>query len=74
VAAGGADQRGHGRGTELEAAGRRQLRIWMGGDGSAEEVRAALERLQDRHGVEVALALRRALDTLVWQRYRLVPA
>jgi nucleotidyltransferase/DNA polymerase involved in DNA repair len=59
---------------ELEAAGRRQLRIWMGGDGSAEEVRAALERLQDRHGVEVALALRRTLDTLVWQRYRLVPA
>lgn len=61
---------------ELEAAGRRQLRLWMGGDGSAEEVRAALERLQDRHGVEVALAVRRALDVspLPGQRYRLVPA
>jgi nucleotidyltransferase/DNA polymerase involved in DNA repair len=61
---------------ELEAAGRRQLRIWMGGDGSAEEVRAALERLQDRHGLEVTLALQRALDTfpLAWPRYRLVPA
>jgi hypothetical protein len=48
----------------------------MGGDGSAEEVRAALERLQDRHGAEVALAVRRALDTspLAGQRYRLVPA
>jgi len=61
---------------ELEAAGRRQLRLWMGGDGSAEEVRAALERLQDRHGAEVALTVRRALDgsPLARQRYRLVPA
>jgi len=61
---------------ELEAAGRRQLRLWMGGDGSAEEVRAALERLQDRHGVEVALAVRRALGTspLAGQRHLLVPA
>ena len=39
----------------LEPAGRRQLRLWVRGDGSAEEVKAALERLQERHGVEVAL-------------------
>src|SRR5207237_3753728 len=31
----------------LEAAGRRQLRLWAGGDGSSEEVTAALERLQE---------------------------
>jgi len=30
----------------LEGAGRRQLRLWAGGDGSSEEVTAALERLQ----------------------------
>jgi protein ImuB len=35
---------------ELEAAGRRQLRLWVGGDGSKEEVQAAFERLQERHG------------------------
>src|SRR5438270_5584027 len=34
----------------LEAAGRRQLRLWAGGDGSSEEVTAALERLQERFG------------------------
>ncbi len=34
----------------LEAAGRRQLRLWAGGDGTSEEVIAALERLQERHG------------------------
>src|SRR5216684_3543725 len=34
----------------LEAAGRRQLRLWMGGDGNCDEVTAALERLQERHG------------------------
>ncbi len=34
----------------LEGAGRRQLRLWAGGDGSSEEVIAALERLQERHG------------------------
>ena len=34
----------------LEAAGRRQLRLWAGGDGTSEEVVAALERLQERHG------------------------
>ncbi|TME14759.1 MAG: hypothetical protein E6I63_11945 [Chloroflexi bacterium] len=39
----------------LEAAGRRQLRLWARGDGSADEVTAALERLQERHGAEVAL-------------------
>src|SRR5207302_5840785 len=37
----------------LEAAGRRQLRLWAGGDGSSEEVTAALERLQERFGEEV---------------------
>jgi hypothetical protein len=37
----------------LEAAGRRQLRLWMGGDGNSEEVLAALERLQERHGDDV---------------------
>jgi protein ImuB len=34
----------------LETAGRRQLRLWAGGDGNCEEVTAALERLQERHG------------------------
>lgn len=34
----------------LEGAGRRQLRLWAGGDGSSEEVAAALERLQERFG------------------------
>jgi nucleotidyltransferase/DNA polymerase involved in DNA repair len=34
----------------LEGAGRRQLRLWAGGDGNSEEVLAALERLQERHG------------------------
>ncbi len=34
----------------LEAAGRRQLRLWAGGDGTSEEVLAALERLQERFG------------------------
>jgi DNA polymerase-4 len=37
----------------LEGAGRRQLRLWAGGDGSSEEVEAALERLQERFGDEV---------------------
>ncbi len=37
----------------LEAAGRRQLRLWAGGDGSSEEVTAALERLQERHGDDI---------------------
>jgi hypothetical protein len=37
----------------LEAAGRRQLRLWAGGDGNSEEVVAALERLQERWGEEV---------------------
>jgi hypothetical protein len=37
----------------LEGAGRRQLRLWAGGDGNSEEVIAALERLQERHGQEV---------------------
>ena len=37
----------------LEAAGRRQLRLWAGGDGSSDEVIAALERLQERFGDEV---------------------
>src|SRR5438105_9207228 len=34
----------------LEGAGRRQLRLWAGGDGSSEEVTAAMERLQERFG------------------------
>ncbi len=40
----------------LEAAGRRQLVLWgphaggVGGDGNSDEVTAALERLQERHG------------------------
>ena len=37
----------------LEAAGRRQLRLWAGGDGTGEEVVAAFERLQERHGEDV---------------------
>ena len=37
----------------LEGAGRRQLRMWAGGDGTSEEVAAALERLQERFGDEV---------------------
>ena len=39
----------------LEGAGRRQLRLWAGGDGSSEEVTAALERLQERFGDDVVL-------------------
>ncbi len=34
----------------LEKAGRRQIRLWSGGDGNSEEVISALERLQERHG------------------------
>ena len=37
----------------LEGAGRRQLRLWAGGDGNSEEVIAAFERLQERHGDDV---------------------
>ena len=37
----------------LEGAGRRQLRLWAGGDGSSDEVSAALERLEDRFGDRV---------------------
>jgi protein ImuB len=37
----------------LEGAGRRQLRLWAGGDGSSEEVSAAMERLQERFGDDV---------------------
>ena len=44
----------------LEAAGRRQLRLWAGGDGASEEVVATLERLQERHGEEVVLKPRPA--------------
>jgi protein ImuB len=39
----------------LEGAGRRQLRLWAGGDGSSDEVVAALERLQERFGDEVVV-------------------
>ena len=45
----------------LEGAGRRQLRLWAGGDGSNEEVTAALERLQERHGDEIVRKPRPAL-------------
>ena len=37
----------------LEGAGRRQVRLWAGGDGSSEEVAAAMERLQERFGDDV---------------------
>jgi protein ImuB len=60
---------------ELEAAGRRQLRLWRGGDGSKEEVEAALERLQERYGDEVALGVHPELpgSPLPEQRYGLKP-
>jgi nucleotidyltransferase/DNA polymerase involved in DNA repair len=45
----------------LEGAGRRQLRLWAGGDGTSDEVTAALERLQERHGDEVVAKPRPAL-------------
>jgi protein ImuB len=45
----------------LEAAGRRQLRLWAGGDGNSEEVTAALERLQERWGDQVVHRPRPAL-------------
>ena len=47
----------------LEAAGRRQLRLWAGGDGTSEEVIAAFERLQERHGDSVVRKPRPALLT-----------
>jgi protein ImuB len=45
----------------LEGAGRRQLRLWAGGDGTSEEVSAALERLQERWGENVVHKPRPAL-------------
>ena len=45
----------------LEGAGRRQLRLWAGGDGSSEEVAAAMERLQERFGDDVVRRPRPAL-------------
>ena len=47
----------------LEAAGRRQLRLWAGGDGNSEEVVAALERLQERWGDEMVHKPRPAFIT-----------
>ena len=47
----------------LEGAGRRQLRLWAGGDGNSEEVVAALERLQERHGDNVVHRPRPALPS-----------
>jgi protein ImuB len=47
----------------LESAGRRQLRLWAGGDGTGEEVIAALERLQERHGDDVVIKPRPHLLT-----------
>ena len=59
---------------ELEPAGRRQLRLWTGGDGNHEEVEAALERLQERHGEQVALKVRPGLpnSSVPEQRYLLI--
>jgi len=59
----------------LEPAGRRQLRLWVRGDGSEEEVSAALERLQERHGAEVALRAEPALagSPIPAQRFRWDP-
>ena len=45
----------------IEGAGRRQLRLWAGGDGNSDEVMAAFERLQERHGDEVVHQPRPAL-------------
>ena len=45
----------------LEGAGRRQLRLWAGGDGTSDEVIAAFERLQERHGDEAVHQPRPAL-------------
>ena len=45
----------------LEGAGRRQLRLWAGGDGTSEEVIAALERLQERWGEDAVHKPRPAL-------------
>lgn len=61
---------------ELEAAGRRQLRLWVGRDGSLEEVTAAIERLQVRFGDEVAVRPKPFLpeSPVAAQRYRLEPA
>jgi protein ImuB len=47
----------------LEAAARRQLRLWTGGDGNSDEVTAALERLQERHGDAVVRKPRLVLPT-----------
>jgi nucleotidyltransferase/DNA polymerase involved in DNA repair len=60
---------------ELEPFGRRQLRLWVGGDGSGEEVEAALERLQERFGEDAAVRPRPALlaSAVPAQRFRLEP-
>jgi hypothetical protein len=52
----------------LEGAGRRQLRLWAGGDGSSEEVIAALERLQERHGEDVAISAQKILERGAYSR------
>jgi nucleotidyltransferase/DNA polymerase involved in DNA repair len=59
----------------LEPAGRRQLRLWVHGDGSSEEVKAALERLQERHGSGIALHPEKALaaSPIPAQRFRWDP-
>lgn len=59
----------------LEPAGRRQLRLWVRGDGSADEVKAALERLQERHGTGVAVHPEPALTAspIPSQRFRWDP-
>lgn len=47
----------------LEGTGRRQLRLWAGGDGNSDEVMAALERLQERYGDEAVHQPRPALPS-----------
>ena len=47
----------------LEASGRRQLRLWTGGDGTSDEVKAAFERLQERHGDEAVVKPRPILPS-----------
>jgi nucleotidyltransferase/DNA polymerase involved in DNA repair len=60
---------------ELEAAGRRQLRLWTGGDGSREEVTATLERLQERFGEAAVVRPQPGLERspVPAQRYSWVP-
>src|SRR6266702_4338465 len=51
----------------LEGAGRRQLRLWAGGDGSSEEVTAAMERLQERFGEDLIWKPQKQLLPMHWE-------